>query len=112
MLNQFVVFKAASLPVLPLTKVYSKVTKMMKTESKTERERRSLLKELFISLVERIVIDKQFPSSPNVPTKGMRAPSMTRLQVSGIMAVLLERNSSHPESFLISTRFIFYWLTF
>ena len=69
LLNQFVIFKA-SLPVLPLTKVYSNVTKMMKTESKIERERRSLLKELFISLVERIVIDRQFPSSPNIPTSG------------------------------------------
>ena len=55
---------------LPLTKVYSNVTKMMKTESKIERERRSLLKELFISLVDMIVIDKQFPSSPNIPTSG------------------------------------------
>ena len=45
---------------------------MMKTESKTERERRSLLKELFISLAERIVIDKQFPNSPNIPTSGYK----------------------------------------
>ena len=65
---------------LPLTNVYSNVTKMMKTESKIERERRSLLKELFISLVERIVMDKQLPSSPNIPTSGYKLRSCQHFQ--------------------------------
>ena len=71
-------------------------------------------------------MDRQFPSSPNIPTIGyklthftkynlsqttgcvgddggvtMRHPSITRLQVSAMLVVLLLRNSSHPESFLV-----------
>ena len=55
---------------IPLTRVYSKVTKMMKMESNTESAKMSLLKELFISLDERTVIVRRFPINPNTPTRG------------------------------------------
>ena len=56
--------------VSPLTNVYSNVTKVINTESKIERERRSLWNELFISFEDRTVIENKFPSKPNIPTIG------------------------------------------
>ena len=56
--------------VSPLTKVYSNVTKVIKTESKIVRDRRSLWNELFISLDDRTLIEKKFASKPNIPTIG------------------------------------------
>ena len=84
----------------PRTKVYSKVTKMMKIESNTARARISLLKELFMSFEDNTVIVRRFPSSPKVPIKGynitlrlnhhilviltIQMPSNTRLHLSAV----------------------------